>query len=212
MSSGILPSESERFGHAPRFSVRRHNRRFPSYLNLQIGRKGPDLLEPGNQVAGSYPVQENGDNMIHTCCRRRPNGLETAPMSLLTYPAGSTEIGSEDLSERNLQVIPSPLFAQIEDAFERHSVSVQRTRKQTCYSDRPEFARAPELGYRTRSSGAQIDDRKAVGRIEPAAVDARPLPAQRKVPVYGHVTKGLPLISMSRRGGRTLDAVAHVTP
>ena len=65
----------------PNARARPDERRFPSYVNLQIAREGPDLLEPGNQVADSYPVREDGDNMIHTCCRGCRNGLETAPIN-----------------------------------------------------------------------------------------------------------------------------------
>ena len=151
--------------------------------NLQITRECPDILEVGNQVARFYPVREDGDDMIHTCCRRCSNSLETGPVSRLTDVVRNIKVGSENLSEGHLQVISSPPIAQVEDAFERYFVSVQRTRKQTRDPDRPALAHTPELGHRTRSSGAQIDDLEAVRRIEPAAVDSRPLPAQGKIPV-----------------------------
>lgn len=119
------------------------------YLNLQITRECPDLLKVGNQVACSYPVREHGDDMIHTCCRRCSNGLHTGPVSHLTQAARDIEVGSENLFQGYLQVIPNPPIAQIEDAFERHFVSVQRTGKQTRDTDRPSLARTPELVHRT---------------------------------------------------------------
>ena len=56
----------------PNARARPDERRFPSYVNLQIAREGPDLLEPGNQIADSHPVREDGDNMIPHLLPRVP--------------------------------------------------------------------------------------------------------------------------------------------
>ncbi len=153
---------------------------------------------------------EHRKDLVDSGGRRGSDGLRSGGVDRLSDMAGDGDVGADDLSCGDAEMIEGLTRSEIEDPVEGYFIAVQHAGEQALDTDDQPFAAVAQLGSSTGPRGAQINDWEAVGWVEPAAMDAGTLAAQGILPAGCHVTERFTEIDDSWRSGDVLGADLYV--
>ena len=143
--------------------------------------RAPLLDEVRLQATKADVLDEDGENVSYTGGRGRVDAVRAEGMrddaQILT--CGPVGTGQDVRAKANLGA--DLAIGEVEDSVKLDLVAVEDPREQSLHPDRLTFAEPLQLRDRARAALADVEDPEASRRVEPPAVETRPLAAQRVV-------------------------------